>query len=136
MLGGSSDGYTLSAPQFEHRLYVLAIEGCLDGYLVGQVSIDDARHSFVDMSEFEVGIAHLAHIDNAHRHHLRLLAYDLQYAVAHDVASGVDAHYDFLHLHLLSIKIRIARQFVAYRGLEAVAWIDLGGVRQLGEHAE
>ena len=48
-MDGRSDGYALRTSEFEHRLYVLAEERCLDGEFVGQVRRDYACDTLEDM---------------------------------------------------------------------------------------
>ena len=53
-----------------------------------------ASDALEDMSEPEIRVSHLPHIDTSHSYHRCLIAVDAQYAVPHDISSGVDAHYD------------------------------------------
>ena len=98
VMDGGGDGCSLGAPELQHRLHVLAEEGCLDGHLVGQVTVDDAGDALEDVSEFQVTVSKLPQVDDTHRYHLRLAVLHLQQPVAHQVRSRVYAQYDFLHV--------------------------------------
>ena len=100
MLYGSSYRHTLCPAQFQHRLHILAKERSLNSYLVRQVFIYYSRHSGVYMSQFQVGVALLTHVDNTHSHHLGLLTHTPYHPISHHIGTGVDAHYDRLTLHL------------------------------------
>ena len=99
----SGNGHPLRAPQFQHRLHILPKEWRLNSQFIGQISIDDARHALIDMAQPQIGVAHLAQINDTHRQHLGLSPHNAQHTIAHDIGSGVDAQNDFLalvaHLH-------------------------------------
>lgn len=91
---------TPCAPELEHRLHVLAEEWRLDGHLVGQKFVDDARHAFEDSAQLEVWIVQRAQVDDTHCHHARLRVQHAQDAIAHDIGARVDAENDALLVHL------------------------------------
>ena len=95
-LDSCCDGYALCPTELEHALYVFAEERSLDSHTVGQIAFDDAAHSLVDVAELEVWVGELPQVDDTKSEHRRLLAFDAQHAIAHDVGSRVDAQDDLL----------------------------------------
>ena len=49
MMDGGCNGRSLGTSQLQRRLYVLLKEGCLDGHLVRQVAVNNARDTLEDM---------------------------------------------------------------------------------------
>ena len=96
-MDGSCDGRALSSAQLQHRLHVLPEERCLDGHLVGQITVDDTCHPFKDMPQLQVSIKKLAQVDHPHGYHLCLAVNHFQQAIAHDVRSWVDTQYNLFH---------------------------------------
>ena len=127
MVDGGSDGNALGSSQLEHRLHVLSEERGLDGHLVGQVGVDDARHTLKNLTQSQIGVLLLAHVDDAHHHQLCLVARHANHAVAHHVGTRVYAQ-DYLlricfllnHLDGLSVHVRVVRQLLAYAGCLAM----------------
>ena len=93
---GGRYGHSLRPAELQHRLHVLAEEGRLDGQFVGMVGVDDTRHTLVDAAKADVGIALAAHIDHTHDDQFRLVAPDVEQAVAHHVRARIDAKDGFL----------------------------------------
>ena len=101
---GGDHRYALGTAQLEHRLHILAIEGGLDGHLVGQVLGNDAAHAFIDVPQPHVVILHAVELQHAHHNELGFLAVHAQQGVAHHIGARVDADNDILVLliHLMS----------------------------------
>lgn len=74
------------------------------------VFIDDSRDALEDSSQAEIGILHLAQVDNSHGHHGSFITSDAQQTVSHHVGSWVNAKDDLLRFQLfchLSVEIGI-----------------------------
>ena len=99
VLYGSRNGHALCTSQLQHRLHVFAEERRLDGQFVGQVLADDARDAFVDVSQFQVRVAHLVQVYDAQCYGRGLVAHDAQHPVPHQVRARVDAHDNLFTLH-------------------------------------
>ena len=94
---GGGYGYTLGSSEFEHRLYVLAEEGCLDGEVVGVVGVDDGDDIVEDGTDALVVVVDFLEVEDVHGHERGPVVADGENAVAHDEGTGVDAEYNVVH---------------------------------------
>ena len=108
---GGNHRHTLGAAQLEHRLHVLAVERCLDGHLVGQVLLDDAAHTLIDVPEPQVVVLHAAQLQHAHDDEFGFLAVYAKQGITHDIGARVDADDDILVL-LLHVPLRKGNEFL------------------------
>lgn len=98
---GGCDGHPLGATEFEHGLYVLAVEGCFDGHFVGLVGVDDGGDALEDFAQTEVVALVFFQFYHAHGHEGGFVACHTQYAITHHVGAGIDSKDDFLYVGFL-----------------------------------
>lgn len=95
---GCGDGYALRTSELEHRLHILAVEGCFDSHFVGFVGVDDAGDALEDFSQPEVVALIFLEFDDTHGDELSFVAYGAQHSIAHDLGARVNAQNDFLYV--------------------------------------
>ena len=100
MAYGCSNGYALSSAQLQHRLHILAEEGCLDGHFVGQKGVDDTRDTLEDMTQLQITVIELSKVYDPHDNHLGLAIDHAQHTVAHNIGSRVNTQYNFFFHNL------------------------------------
>lgn len=64
-----------------------------------EILLDDTRHAFEDASQLQIGIRHLAHVDDSHSDQPRFVAVDPYCAIAHDIGTRVNAEDDLFRIH-------------------------------------
>ena len=91
MMDGCSNGNALRTSELQHWLHVLAEERSLDGKLVGQILVNDTRDTVKNLSQPQIYILLLAHINDTHDYQFCLVPTNTQHAIAHDVSPRIDA---------------------------------------------
>ena len=97
MMDSCSNGYSLSPPQFQHRLDVLSKDRSLDGHLIREILINDTGNTLEDFTQSEIRITLLAHIDDTHDYQLSLITCHPDDPIAHHIGSRVNTKNDFFY---------------------------------------
>lgn len=118
----SGDGNALCPAQFEHALHIFSKERGFNSQFIGIEGINDAYHSLIYTSEFEICVTAFAQVDDTHRLHFSLLSFHAYYAISQHVGTGIYAKNDFFcgsHSAKVGIHFRIRhlylQNFLIYR---------------------
>ena len=118
--------YSLSTSELQHRLHVFPEKRSFNRQFIGQVTFDNTKHPFVDMTKFEVMIAELPQIDDPHSDHLGSCPANTEHSVSHDRSTGINAQNNlfFYRLNHSNTSINVGNPTTLSLNIFTSSWLS------------